>query len=141
VPGPVPKDPTARRRRNEPARGEWVDLEPLDGPVLPVLPKLPRNAKWPERVVAAWSAWQEDPATGQYGPAEISAAVELAFVMRDYVRGDEKAAEVRLRMDALGLSSKGKRDLRWRAPSEKVAAPRKPQLAEVRRLRAVDPAG
>jgi hypothetical protein len=30
-------------------------------------------------------------------------------------------SEVRQRMDGLGLSAKGKRDLRWRAPTEHAA--------------------
>jgi hypothetical protein len=78
-----------------------------------------------------------------FGPAEVSACLELAFVMEDYVRGGgEKSSEVRLRMDALGLSAKGKRDLRWRSPSEASvvddAGPGRPKMAEVRRLRAVE---
>jgi hypothetical protein len=39
TPGPPPKDARARRRRNVPAAGEWVDLYPLDEPVLPALPE------------------------------------------------------------------------------------------------------
>jgi hypothetical protein len=58
--------------------------------------------------------------------------------MEAYVRGEEKAAEVRVRMDGLGLTPKGKRDLRWRV-AERQAEPERPKLAEVRRPRAVDP--
>jgi len=141
MPGPVPKDPGARRRQNVPARGEWVDLVPLEAPVLPVLPKRARNAKWSERTLMAWDAWRMDPVTGQYGPADVQAALELAHVMEEYVRGREKAAEVRLRMDGLGLSPKGKRDLRWRVPGEQVAGRPVSPPGEVRRLRAVDPGG
>jgi len=34
MPGVAPKLPEQRRRRNTPERGEWVDLEPLEEPVL-----------------------------------------------------------------------------------------------------------
>jgi hypothetical protein len=138
--GPVPKDPAARRNRTPSARGEWVDLPPLERPVLPELAPSAsaRGRRWSPRTVAAWNAWRQDPATGQFGPAEIAAAVELAYVMEAHVRGEEKAAEVRLRMDGLGLTPKGKRDLRWRV-AEKPAEPERPKLAELRRLRAVDP--
>jgi len=94
---------------------------------------------WHPRTVAVWSAWRDDPATSQYGPAEIAAAVELAYLHDAYVRGEEKSAEVRLRMDGLGLTSKGKRDLRWRTAAEVATIAEQPKLAEVRRLHAVDP--
>jgi hypothetical protein len=145
VPGPAPKDPAQRRRRNEPTRGEWVDLPPLEERVLPELPKTFRGRmRWSPRTRAAWDAWAQDPATGQYTAADIAACVELAYLMEGMVRGEEKPSEVRLRMDGLGLTAKGKRDLRWRPPayldavpdtddSETAPAP----LAQVRPLRAV----
>lgn len=142
--GPAPKDAAARRRRNEPARGEWVDLPPLDKPVLPEA-----DVIWQPRAVALWNAWREDPATGMFGPAEVAACVELGWLTHEFAEGadpDRKiqrvtAAELRLRMDGLGLTAKGKRDLRWRTGGEQEVAaadgvePSKP--AEVRRLRAV----
>lgn len=94
-----------------------------------------------------WSAWRQDPVTGVYGPAEVAAAVDLAWLFEQYVRGEPaaKAAEVRLRMDGLGLTPKGKRDLRWRVAEE--SAPSVDEVARVRerrsvsrdRVRAVDP--
>lgn len=103
--GPPPAE--TRRRRNAPARGEWVDLPPLEKRVLPKLP----------------AAWARDPVTAQYGPAELAAVIELAYVMEDYIRGIGRPNEVRLRMDGLGLSPKGKRDLRWRVDG---AVPERP---------------
>jgi hypothetical protein len=141
--GPAPKPSEQRRRRNKPERGEWVELPSLEKPILPELPKRGRGeGRWHPRTVAAWAAWRDDPATTQYGPAEIMAAVELAYIHHSYCVGDEKASEVRLRMDGLGLTPKGKRDLRWRSPSESTTAavenePEGGKLAEVRRLRAV----
>lgn len=143
--GPAPKAAEQRRRRNLPERGEWTDLPDVEKPILPDLPKRKPSeddpvGKWHARTRAAWSAWRKDPATTQYGPAEVASAIELAWVFDAAVRGREKMSEVRLREDRLGLSSKGKRDLRWRAPTETVAqeepAEQKP-LAPVRRLRAV----
>lgn len=145
MPGPPPKDRDQRRRQNEPARGEWIDLSAvdLDAPVLPELPKRPRGTgKWHPRVVAAWAAWRSDPATTQYGPAEVAAAVELAWVMDDMVRGGAATlvSAVQRRSDGLGLTAKGKRDLRWRPPisSEEPAETEKPTPGDTRRrLRAV----
>jgi hypothetical protein len=146
--GPDPKPAEQRRRRNKPERGEWVELPAVD-PKKPILPELPKRkpseedpaGKWHPRTRAVWKAWREDPAATQYGPAEIASAIELAWIHDRSVRENERLVnEVRAREDRLGLSSKGKRDLRWRAPTE-TAAGEEPEdeaeLAPVTRLRAV----
>jgi hypothetical protein len=130
--GPPPKPPEQRRRRNAPERGDWIDLPPVTEPILPELPKRPRGTgRWHPRTVAAWTAWRQDPATTQYGPAEIAAAVELAWVMDDMVRSGQATlvTAVQRRMDTLGLTAKGKRDLRWRPPTEQPAAAAAPPPA------------
>lgn len=121
--GPAPAE--NRRRRNEPARGEWVDLDPLETPVLPNLPKRAKGTgSWSARTRAAWKAWREDPVTSQYGPAEIQNAIDLAFLYEDWVRGVGEPNEVRQWLDRLGLNAKGKRDLRWRLKSAEAAPKR-----------------
>jgi hypothetical protein len=134
--GPAPA--AVRRRRNEPARGEWVDLPPLTALVLPALP--PRQVvddethelvtvPWSQRTLDAWDAWRNDPVTQMYSPADISAALDLALLYEAMFL--DKPNEVRLRMDGLGLTPKGKRDLRWRvqssaaSPLEQVPAARR----------------
>jgi hypothetical protein len=137
--GPAPKHQSQRRRTNEPVRGEWVDLPLLERSVLPDLPA----GEWSERTVSAWAAWRCDPATVMYGPAEIQLCVDLAYVYEQWVQDGTAAlaAELRQRQDGLGLSPKGKQDRHWRVtPVEGAEAPKR-KLAEVRRLRAVDPAG
>lgn len=125
--GPAPKAADQRRRRNEPARGEWVDLVPFerrDKRVLPAISSLPKppmrggtQSKWTARTRAAWTAWRNDPATRQFGPAEVQAAVDTIFLYEEMARGAHNfAGEIRLRLDGLGLTAKGKRDLRWRVP-------------------------
>jgi hypothetical protein len=117
--GPAPA--AVRRRRNEPARGEWVDLPPLTSRVLPAL--APREVfdeeknkfvkvPWSQRTRDAWDAWSNDPVTQMYSPADVIAALELALLFETMM--GSKPNEVRLRMDGLGLTPKGKRDLRWR---------------------------
>lgn len=130
--GPAPKPPGQRRNRTPPARGEWVDLEPLVEPVLPEA-----DEGWSGRVKRLWSAWRADPVSSQYGPADVAALWEFADEF-DKLKPNEQ----RLRMDGFGLTPKGKRDLRWRTPSEVAtqSGGGVPKLAEVRRLRAVDPA-
>ena len=141
MPGPAPKDPRARRRRRTPGGGEWIDLHELEKPVLPTLPRRTKaEGPWSSRTRAMWNAWRKDPATAQYTPADISYAIETAYLVEQYQRGGKVtlASEIRLRMEGLGLNAKGRRNLRWRiaAPAEVVElhqAHAKPR----RRLRAV----
>lgn len=137
--GPAPKDPKVRRNTSSPQRGEWITLPPASGPV----PKLPRG-QWMPRTKAAWESWWKDSASTQWGEADRQSVVELAYLHGSLAEGRVTlAAEIRQRMDGLGLTQKGKRDLRWRVASEEEQAetgPAKP-LATVRRLRAIDPTG
>ncbi len=64
----------------------------------------------------AWSAWRSDPVTAQYSEADISFALDTIALHNAMT--PSSANEVRLRMDALGLTPKGKRDLRWRVVVE-----------------------
>jgi hypothetical protein len=133
--GPAPKLPGQRRRYGQPARSEWVDLKPLEQPVLG-----PPHGKWSPNAKRAWRAWSQDPVTSQWGSSDVFLAKELARLY-DVLAPNEQ----RLRMDTLGLSPKGKRDLRWRTPAEvKTIAAQQP--SEVRRPRVVarpdsEPAG
>ena len=122
----APKPADQRRRYNQPARGEWVDLEPLEKAILP-----PADRKWSPRVKRLWNAWRVDPVSSQYGEADIAALWEFAAQYEQLAPNEQ-----RLRMDGFGLTPKGKRDLRWRTPAE-VATLAKPPKAEVRRLRVV----
>lgn len=122
--GPAPKDPSQRRRYNQPARGEWVDLEPLAAPILP------EAGDWSGRVKRLWDAWREDPVTSQYGPADLAAVWDLA----DQFEGLSETTQT-ARLDRLGLTPKGKRDLRWRTVAEAETVAK--QGATVHRLKVV----
>lgn len=125
--GPAPKAVGQRRRYNQPARGEWVDLEPLERPLLPAAPK-----DWSPRMQRFWAAWRQDPITTQYGHADLAAIWDLAENFENLSEPTQTN-----RMDRLGLTPKGKRDLRWRTPAEVATIARQGKSAEVRQLRAV----
>ena len=115
--GPAPKDPSQRRRRNEPMRGEWVELPPLKAPILG-----PVDPEWGRETDEMWEAWRADPVTTQWSPADIAFATQTARLMD----AGAPPNELRLRMDSLGLTPKGKRDLRWRlveAPAVEAPVP------------------
>lgn len=140
--GPAPKTPEERVSLKVPERGDWLSLPPLEKPILPALPRRARGeGEWSSRTRRAWEAWRRDWVTGSYGSAEIAMAVELAYVYEDAVRARRPPywAEVRQWMDRLGLTMKGKRDLRLRLV-EKPAEPTAEKRAGSRRLRLVDDA-
>jgi hypothetical protein len=113
TPGPPPKPPHQRRRYNVPAGGEWIELPAtVEEPVLPPLPR----GRWSPRTRKTWEAWRQDPATTQYAPADVDYAVQTIQLV-ELAQAQPTAAlfaEVRIRMDGLGLTAKGKRKLRWR---------------------------
>jgi len=124
--GPAPKSPEHRRRRNEPLRGEWVDLEPLEEPILKI---------WDDRFTVPdymWQAWRISPVTSQYGPEDLAAIHDLAVGWEEMTFADRDR-----RMDRLGLTPKGKRDLRWRTPNEVKTIKKAAEKAQVRHIRAV----
>lgn len=124
--GKEPKNPEERRRRNVPTRGEWVDLPKSN----PEKPPAPAN-DWHPHTKTAWNSWWADPASLMWGPADQDTVRELARLhdrmeSMEGTRGlSSMASEVRQRKDGLGLSEKGKRDLRWRVVSDEVAEKRK----------------
>jgi hypothetical protein len=147
--GRAPKPREQRRNRTEPTRGEWVALPSEFVATMPADPPMVGKTgrrKPHRRTVAAWAAWRADPASSQYGPAELEQVTELALVHDAYwTTGDIRLlSEMRQREDRLGLNPKGKRDLRWIAPTERgtvAGDDRERPVAEVRKLRAVDASG
>jgi hypothetical protein len=113
---PVPKDPSERRNRTKPARGEWIDLPSavLDEPVLPLKPPLKRPwTPFGTQAVKKWSEWRLDPVTTYWTRGDIGFALST-LELYDGKDWTIHASEIRLREDRLALSPKGKRDLRFR---------------------------
>ena len=125
--GPAPKSAELRRRYNQPARGEWVDLEPLEEPVLG-----PFNRETMTLPARMWDGWRRSPVTGQYDDSDVEAIYDLA---RDWA--EMSFADRDRRMTYLALNPKGKRDLRWRTPNEVKTIKKAAEKAQVRPIRAV----
>src|SRR3954454_15916668 len=142
---PAPKPKEQRVSRVKPVRGEWVDLEWIQEPVLEPLPDLDADGmEWTARARASWEAWRMDPVTVMWSPADVDYA--LGILMLDPVRD---AGEVRQRMIHLGFTPAGRRALRYRLPcdpdqSSGLAPKQQERPADrasrgARKLRAVDP--
>ena len=107
--GPAPKK--HRQHRMKPTHGEYVRLEPLKKPVLEKL-----GDRHTPLAKAYWEAWRQDPVTATWTPTEVALALHvLELIDTDPV---DKAAEIRIRIDGLALSPKGRRDARLLLPDE-----------------------
>jgi len=141
--GPAPKASSARRRRNEPARGEWAVLT-QKSPRRPALPRPTPKGGWSAFAKAEWARWWASPMAAMWDDSDRG-TLELLLVFTESVRETPQASmatQIRLYRDSLGLTPKGRRDLRWLLPGEtppelEVLAGGKSD-SNVRRLRAVD---
>ena len=142
--GPAPKPPDQRRRRNVPTRGEWQTLPLKSGRKAPTLPRRRSGTgSWSPNTRKAWAAWWADPAASQWTVADEVAALQLAYLFEEVEQGNLRfAGEVRQRMDGLGLTAKGKRDLRWLVGEpEEEAKPARAKSPSKAKLRIVMPEG
>ncbi len=116
MPGPVPKAPNQRRRRN--AVSTATMLVPLQRP--PAAPKLPPG-DWHPYVVAMWKDIWASPMAAEYDPSDIHRVILIADLYQTYwtcpreKRGTPAmlAAEIRLQCQCFGLSPIDRRRLQW----------------------------
>ena len=122
--GPAPKR-NGRQRGSKPALGDWTRLEPLAKPVLPELDDLVPDQEWPVVSRMFWDAWRESPVTQTWAAEDIALAADTIMLhAEDPVT---KAGEIRIRIDTLALSPKGRRDARLLLPEEDL-----PEVVELR---------
>lgn len=103
--GPAPK------KHNQRGTDNWTRLEPLDEPVLSEL-----TGNHTPLAKLHWDAWRLDPVTATWTATEIALAHHLVELIDSDPVG--KAPEIRLRIDGLALSPKGRRDARLLLPEE-----------------------
>jgi len=118
--GPAPKPADERRRKNAPRKGEWIDL-PAEGtftsPLPPLPAKMPDGQAWPAPTKRAYKAWRADPSSSQLSVADIDYVLETARIHAYWCDEPYKYEKhLTARLDKLGYTPKGKRDLRYRLP-------------------------
>ena len=128
APGPVPKPKAERRTRHVPRAGDWIDLEPLEAPILEGA-----NPRWVAAAKRLWMAIRTDPISAQYSDADIQALKET---FNEW--GELAHAEQRRRLETFGVTPKGRQDLRWRTPQyQRAIKDHERKEAAVRQLRVV----
>lgn len=138
MPGPIPKDPRLRQRRNRVAGAAVLPAEGRQGPT----PPLPRRAKdenpWHPATLDYWrKAWASPMAT-EWIEADIPGLVQLFQLIDRFNHGEHAlAAEIRLQRVCYGLTPIDRRRLQWEV--EKVEQAKRRQPAPPRSRRPSDP--
>ena len=98
----------------------YVQTSALTEPVLPRLEELVNEplSWWPASSRLLWEAWRGDPVTATWNASDIALCVDTIMLHASDSVG--KANEIRIRIDNLGLSPKGRRDARLLLPEEEA---------------------
>lgn len=109
--GPLPKDPSQRRRRN--ADPTATTVLPANGPDTPT-PDLP-GEHYDLRTVAWYETWRRSPQAATFLPTDWQRLHMLAELVQQYWEEPRKEllAEVRLNEASLGGTAADRMRLRW----------------------------
>lgn len=118
--GPLPKDPSQRRRRN--ADAVTATVLPANGPDGPT-PDLPGGHDYDTRTLAWYETWRNSPQAATFLPTDWQRLHMLAELVQQYWEEPRKEllAEVRLNEASLGGTAADRMRLRWT-----VAEPEEP---------------
>ncbi len=114
MPGPVPKDPKLRQRRNRVSTsaklptGGWVQG-------IPELPRRPDRRKWHKWTLGWWHLVWTSPMAAEYLESDVPGMIRLAVLIDDFNRVPDPnlAKEIRLQEQRFGLSPIDRRRLQW----------------------------
>jgi hypothetical protein len=118
MPGPAPKDPKLRQRRNTAVSAVTiVDEKPLAD--IPELPR--RRRKWRPETVVWWNDIWHSPMCGEYIKSDIHQLYILADLIDQYWRQSATkegpsatlATEIRLQRQCFGMTPIDRRRLEW----------------------------
>lgn len=114
MPGPAPKNPAIRQRRNKAATRALLAAEtkPVVG-----TPKLPDNplGKWHKLTAVWWDDVWSSPMSAEFMRADLGALFRLAMLVDVFWKSGKlaAAAEIRLMEREFGLTPLSRRRLEW----------------------------
>jgi len=113
MPGPAPKHPSTRQRRNRSSTAATLSVDPdLEVPALP-------TRLWHEQTRAWWRDIWASPMAPEYDDSDRHGLFSLAVLVDDFWRCDEAklrtsiAAEIRQQRQCFGLTPIDRRRLQW----------------------------
>ena len=118
MPGPVPKKPHLRQRRNRAATKRTLIRT---RPPRQRAPSLPKQRKWHDLTRAWWRDVWHSPMADEFLEADKHALFRLAVLIDLFWTSPSKdlAAEIRLEQQAFGLTPIDRRRLQWAVEEEK----------------------
>ena len=115
MPGPPPKSPATRRRRNRASTATTLAVAGV--PAKP--PALPAERDWHPQTKCWWEDTWRSPMSAEFLQADAHGLFRLALLIDDYWTADSAtqrrklAAEIRLQGQGYGLSPLDRRRLQW----------------------------
>jgi hypothetical protein len=111
--GPAPKT-TRRNKADVPIRGEWKPAPGVGWQHEP-FPAPPDGLLAASRT--AWDTWMHSWFAAHWTPDDLPALRQLVRLYDEVERGEmQRASELRLWMDTMGVTPKGQQDRRWTRP-------------------------
>jgi hypothetical protein len=112
MPGPLPKDPARRARRNADTIERTVLVfEPAKQPRLPSI--MPDGSHWPAETRAWWRTWKDSPLSDAFTATDWAALLETAVLHGLFWTGDKSVAgEIRRRVAKHGATAEDRARLR-----------------------------
>jgi hypothetical protein len=120
VPGPQPKPPGQKRRRNIESTARTLVAVPITALVTPKLPEL-EGMEWHPATVAFWDDLWSSPMAPEYDSSDLHGLFMLADLVNAYwqtpsrqaITRSKIAAEIRLQRQCFGLTPIDRRRLQW----------------------------
>jgi hypothetical protein len=129
MPGPLPKDPVLRQRRNKAATRALLPAETQPLAEYPALPELSSRGPWHPMAVRWWDDVWSSPMHDEFLRADIGALFRLVDLVDEFWKTHKVkiAGEIRLLEREFGLTPMARRRLEWTVAQVDEAKHAKPQ--------------
>jgi hypothetical protein len=129
MPGPMPKNPSIRQRRNKATTRAMLPAETGQRKYRPRLPKLGKNAKWHPLAREYWDLVWTSPMSHLFLEADIPVLFRLLILVNRFFEGGslKVAAEIRMLEREFGLTPLSRRRLEWTVAQAEEATDRHEQ--------------
>lgn len=125
MPGPAPKDPALRQRRNKRAGG---GLLPAESSPIEATPRLPKNplGKWSKLTQDWWKDVWSSPQSSEFLRADLGSLFRLAILVDMFWKTGKLAVakEIRVLEREFGLTPLARRRLEWQVAASEEAKDR-----------------
>jgi len=134
MPGPPPKDPALKVRRNKTStRATLGKSTPARKRALPR-----KRPTWHPETRREWETWWSSPLAREWTDVHAAGLMRLIYLVEDYWRAETAtarkvvAAEIRLQGAEYGLTPMGERRLQWERIHEEDEQSKKPAVSPAR---------